>query len=372
MAEEAKLTRGAIQDITQPGKHDCVRYVLQVAELRLKRQNQNWSAVRVILSDGEQHCEAMFATQHNQLVFDGQLQNFSIIQVDESIGHIIQNRRVVLLTTLKVLGPPRAGLIGNPVSVDKFDVRAQRQLIEESKKNARRGIEEREAQERRAREERAAQELAAEEELHALFNRHGFFHTANNAGCSDDESYDPTEFVFEVAFPYPLMRCIPEWSGPEGVPNNVRFVSTSAAPNGKFFTVGDIPRALADSLNAKFTQGGYEWTGAASRGSFAIWDLTPPARAPVLAAVVRRVANDRCAKTLAFAMGLHPRLGAQAGMSVLEPEILRLICDAVPSVIRKELDAAAAAGAVLFNPALMADADAMRESIPIVRTTWCR
>lgn len=98
----------------------------------------------------------------------------------------------------QVLGPPRAGLIGNPVSVDKFDVRAQRQLIEESKKNARRGIEEREAQERRAREERAAQELAAEEELHALFNRHGFFHTANNAGCSDDESYDPTEFVFEV------------------------------------------------------------------------------------------------------------------------------------------------------------------------------
>mmetsp|Transcript_37878 Transcript_37878/g.89534 ORF Transcript_37878/g.89534 Transcript_37878/m.89534 type:complete len:196 (+) Transcript_37878:221-808(+) len=184
-----------------------------------------------------------------------------------------------------------------------------------------------------------------------------------------------------VAFPYPLMRCIPSGRGPEGIPGNVRFVSTSAAPNGRFFTVRDVVGAIADSINVTLRLEGWASgplcdiqrkhlrgitrTRVDPQGvGVTDWDLTPPARDPVLAEVMRR------AKTLAFSMGLHPRLGAKAGMRVLDPEILRRICDAAaPGVIAPEMDAEAAR-AVARHPVLLAEAEAMRAKIPIFRTTW--
>ena len=65
-------------------------------------------------------------------------------------------------------GPPHAGLIGNPVSVDKFDVWAQRQLLEDSRELQRQGIAERAEEERRARVEREEQLEQDTQSLHEL------------------------------------------------------------------------------------------------------------------------------------------------------------------------------------------------------------
>mmetsp|Transcript_2838 Transcript_2838/g.6442 ORF Transcript_2838/g.6442 Transcript_2838/m.6442 type:complete len:448 (+) Transcript_2838:250-1593(+) len=174
------------------------------------------------------------------------------------------------------------------------------------------------------------------------------------------------------AFPDTMVRFVAPEKPDGAIPDNVIVVSTSAAPNGKFFTVQDIADAIGTSLNLKldgYPTGafcGQGWLGRISPvvPGARVWDLTPPARDPVLAKVMIR------AKTVAFAMGLHPRLGAQAGMSVMEmPEILRMISDFASEGVMPEMGAEAAA-AIARDPVLTAEAEDIRARIPIFNTQW--
>jgi hypothetical protein len=86
---------------------------------------------------------------------------------------------------------------------------------------------------------------------------------------------------------------------------------------GEYFTIRDVTDAIASALNLRlegcgtgaFCDTAHMYLEGISRVSpgqgISIWDLTPPERDPVLAVVMRR------AKTLAFSMGIHPRLGAE-------------------------------------------------------------
>ncbi|KAJ1473135.1 hypothetical protein T484DRAFT_1752319 [Baffinella frigidus] len=158
-----------------------------------------------------------------------------------------------------------------------------------------------------------------------------------------------------MVFPHPYMRFVPWPEGPyQGDAEEVPVASTFAALNGRFFTVIDVVLAIEDSLNL-WHEGSPKacckthLDRLASIESFtepaAIWDLTPPERDPV--PNMPRMVECR-EKVFVFAMGLHPRLGAQAGMHVLDPESLRRIGE-------------------IF---LSAEAEAARASIPIFCTTW--
>ncbi|KAJ1473126.1 hypothetical protein T484DRAFT_1837567 [Baffinella frigidus] len=156
-------------------------------------------------------------------------------------------------------------------------------------------------------------------------------------------------------FPHPFMRFVPWPEGPHGaLPDHIVVASTTAARNGKFFDVLDVCAAIEESMNlwhegrprALFDVG---LDRLASIESFTdpgtIWDLTPPEHDPV--PTMPRMVDCR-EKVFVFAMGLHPRLGAQAGMNVLDPESLRRIGEIV----------------------LSAEAEVTRASIPIFCTTW--
>ena len=126
------------------------------------------------------------------------------------------------------------------------------------------------------------------------------------------------ESKHEMAFPHPFMRIVPWPEGPHGaLPDHVMLSSTSAAHNGKFFTIADVCEAIEVSLDLQ-----HEGSSTASRDLDlnrlksikrfkelgTICDLTPPERDPV-PSMPRMVACRE--KVFAFAMGLHPRLGAQ-------------------------------------------------------------
>ena len=120
-----------------------------------------------------------------------------------------------------------------------------------------------------------------------------------------------------MAFPHPFIRFVPWPEGPHGAFSD-DISSTSAAPNGKFFTIFDVCEAIGKSLNI-WPEGSppascdLRLNCLASIMSFkgmgTIWDLTPPDRDPVPTMPKMVTCLD---KEFAFAMGLHPRLGAQA------------------------------------------------------------
>ncbi|KAJ1481996.1 hypothetical protein T484DRAFT_1898535 [Baffinella frigidus] len=161
------------------------------------------------------------------------------------------------------------------------------------------------------------------------------------------------ELFHRNVFPHPFIRFVSGPAGPHGaLPDHVVLSSTSAARNGEFFDVFDVCAAIEESMNL--------WHEGSPRASCdkcltsielftddpaTIWDLTPPERDPV--PDMPRMVQCR-EKVFAFAMGLHPRLGAQAGMHVLDPESLRRIGEIV----------------------LSAEAEVTRASIPIFCTTW--
>ena len=122
----------------------------------------------------------------------------------------------------------------------------------------------------------------------------------------------------EMAFPHPFMRFVPRPEGPHGaLPDHVMLSSTSAARNGKFFTIADVCEAIAESLNLRHDASikascdpYYSLLTSIERFTEpgTIWDLTPPERDPVNSMPRMEACRE---KVLAFAMGLHPRLGAQ-------------------------------------------------------------
>ncbi|KAJ1473127.1 hypothetical protein T484DRAFT_1752310 [Baffinella frigidus] len=204
-------------------------------------------------------------------------------------------------------------------------------------------------------------------DMRCFIKRAGLAPTHPEAGASNLRGRAPSKRASELTesvaqelcnykvFPHPFIRFVPWPEGPHGaLPDHVMLSSTSAARNGEFFTAFDVCAAIEESMNL--------WHEGSPRASCdlhlnrlssielftepaTIWDLTPPERDPV--PNMPRMVECR-EKVFAFAMGLHPRLGAQAGMSGLDPESLRHISKIV----------------------LSTETEAARASIPIFCTTW--
>ncbi|KAK6183944.1 hypothetical protein SNE40_006506 [Patella caerulea] len=112
----AKLSNGSIEAIIQGGSPD--KPVLQVISFKKISAGGSADRYRLLLSDGElTYSHAMLATQLNNYMEDGLIDNLCVIQVERYLCNTIQNdRRIMILLDVNVLQPgSQVGVrIGNP------------------------------------------------------------------------------------------------------------------------------------------------------------------------------------------------------------------------------------------------------------------
>ncbi|XP_074571966.1 replication protein A 70 kDa DNA-binding subunit A-like [Curcuma longa] len=112
------LTRGAIAAVSEGRAEEGAKPVVQVWDLRLVNTQQNTTErYRMLLSDGAHIQQAMLATQMNGLVKSGTLQKYSIVQLNEFICNVIQNRTIIIVINLEVL-VSNSSAIGEPKMYD--------------------------------------------------------------------------------------------------------------------------------------------------------------------------------------------------------------------------------------------------------------
>ncbi|KAJ1492564.1 replication factor-A protein 1, partial [Baffinella frigidus] len=219
MAHQA-LTVGAIEGIYNnvgiptpetPDTPTIIR-VVQVVEVKRIAQNPNRpqeanARFIVVISDGVQSCQAMLATQQNHLVLENQLRKHSIIRVSECFCNQIQHHKIVILLNVAVLEPWQSGLIGNPQPVDPAEkLRADALALAAvfsvviAEHNARSGL---------------SDGLPG---FRQDFRIEVPFYIEDVAGVVGGQFEGVMPDPNTVAFPYPLMRCIPSGRGPEGIP----------------------------------------------------------------------------------------------------------------------------------------------------------
>lgn len=89
------LTQGAITEICRGNCSENLQPVLQVIELKLvqSQQNSNVERYRLVLSDGSHYQQGMLATQKNELIYSGRLQQGAIIRLTQFICNVVQNRK---------------------------------------------------------------------------------------------------------------------------------------------------------------------------------------------------------------------------------------------------------------------------------------
>jgi len=87
------LTQGAI--VKMCFTLEELHSVLQVIDLKQCQSQQNSATerYRLILSDGLHHQQGMLATQKNELVHNGRLQEGSIVKLAQFICNDVQNRK---------------------------------------------------------------------------------------------------------------------------------------------------------------------------------------------------------------------------------------------------------------------------------------
>ncbi|CAM9482030.1 unnamed protein product [Ascophyllum nodosum] len=72
---------------------------------------------RLVLSDGQHFSQSMLATQQNDLITSGELQELSIITLTDYIVNVVQNKRLIIVLQLEVQAGPQPAKIGNPVNI---------------------------------------------------------------------------------------------------------------------------------------------------------------------------------------------------------------------------------------------------------------
>mmetsp|Transcript_38141 Transcript_38141/g.44412 ORF Transcript_38141/g.44412 Transcript_38141/m.44412 type:complete len:652 (+) Transcript_38141:281-2236(+) len=72
---------------------------------------------RVVISDGEHFIQGMLATQINHFITSNEIQENSIIKINDNMTNLINNRIIVIVLNLEVLNSTPGLKIGNPVDV---------------------------------------------------------------------------------------------------------------------------------------------------------------------------------------------------------------------------------------------------------------
>lgn len=90
------LTEGAVEMLSiGEGHPEEFKPVLQITDVRLvntQNQTNNNERYRLLLSDGTHIQQGMLATQKNDLIRSQQIRKGTIIQMNEFVRNVIQNR----------------------------------------------------------------------------------------------------------------------------------------------------------------------------------------------------------------------------------------------------------------------------------------
>lgn len=122
---EASLTKDAISTLVNMQSASADRSfepTIQILNLKNvgpgKAGQEGQDRWRVILSDGVHFVQGMLATQLSALVEDGQLQQFSMIKIQDFMNNKIQDRNIIIILRIDILGTTDRKL-GNPVDLQK-------------------------------------------------------------------------------------------------------------------------------------------------------------------------------------------------------------------------------------------------------------
>jgi len=112
------LTAGAISRLN--ANDTSGQPIVQVIDHKVLQATNGQSATRhrLVISDGQAFMQAMLATQLNALVDNGQIAVFTVMQLNECIVNLVQNRKVCICLNLHVHSNP-GHKIGNPVALDE-------------------------------------------------------------------------------------------------------------------------------------------------------------------------------------------------------------------------------------------------------------
>ncbi|PRQ18608.1 putative nucleic acid-binding protein [Rosa chinensis] len=105
-AMDARLTEGAILNITTEYFDDNYKPILQVIDLKQIHTHgggQVTERYRVAVSDGYHTEQGMLATQQNFLVQQGHLQKGSVVRLNQFTCTTIQGRKIIIIISLNVL-----------------------------------------------------------------------------------------------------------------------------------------------------------------------------------------------------------------------------------------------------------------------------
>jgi replication factor A1 len=90
--------------------------------LDIKRIASNSAAsqdrFRLVISDGQHYMQAMLATQLNYIVEQNQVEQYSVVQLQEYICNMVQNRKIVIALRLQPV-QKHTQQIGNPQKLDE-------------------------------------------------------------------------------------------------------------------------------------------------------------------------------------------------------------------------------------------------------------
>jgi len=108
------LTRGAIQQMVNNVTNIQPR--LQILDVKKIVTGQQGERCRLVLSDGNFYIQGMLATQMTQMMNNGQLQKFAIIQLNEFVCNNVSGKKICVVINCNVVGQQNAA-IGKPQNI---------------------------------------------------------------------------------------------------------------------------------------------------------------------------------------------------------------------------------------------------------------
>lgn len=119
----SSLTPNAIRQMVsaQDGSHQNPSFSPIVQVLRvipvMAPNTSTASRYRVILSDGVHHCQGMLSTQNNHLVESGHIVDCTLLQINDFLKNLVQNKTLIILLGFQILSNP-GRIIGTPTPID--------------------------------------------------------------------------------------------------------------------------------------------------------------------------------------------------------------------------------------------------------------
>ncbi|KXN82854.1 Replication factor A protein 1 [Leucoagaricus sp. SymC.cos] len=129
MSEDFKLTPGCCTFLhDSPADGSLIEGEFTVQFLSVKKVGSAADRYRLIISDGEHFVQAMLATQCNGLVESDEIKKFTVATVDRASCNYVQQKRLVILLSVQVLGTP-SGKIGNPKALDEPEKKGEAPMV---------------------------------------------------------------------------------------------------------------------------------------------------------------------------------------------------------------------------------------------------